>query len=167
MIVKRKKVKNVKLKFIKMNNKYANEVLNWHYNGKYSFYDIEFDKEDLEEFFKKIKNNNWGNKYIALDEDEKLVGIFNYGFGDNVMEIGLGLRPDLTGKGIGESYIKAGIEFGKNKFKYIGKTVKLAVVAFNIRAIKVYERIGFKEVNRYMQKINDKEYEFINMIKNI
>ncbi|WP_061994354.1 GNAT family N-acetyltransferase [Clostridium sp. ATCC 25772] len=153
--------------FRPMDNKYAKEILNWHYDKEYSFYDMEFDSEDLEEFLMNMKRNYWENKFVVLNKNENLIGIFSYEFKDNVMEIGLGLKPNLTGKGIGESYIRAGIEYGKNKFKYNKNIIKLAVASFNKRAIKVYERLGFKETGRYIENISDKKYEFIIMTLNL
>ena len=153
--------------FEKMQKKYAKEILKWHYDGKYSFYDMEFDKEDLEDFLEIIENDNWDNYYVAVDEEENLIGMFTYNFNMDVMEIGLGLKPSLTGKGIGEHYVKAGIEYGLLELGFKGKQIKLSVANFNTRAIKVYKKIGFKEVCRYIQTINDEKYEFITMIKNV
>lgn len=153
--------------FKKMQKKYAKEILKWHYDGKYSFYDMEFDKEDLEDFLEIIENDNWDNYYVAVDEEENLIGMFTYNFNMDVMEIGLGLKPSLTGKGIGEHYVKAGIEYGLLELGFEGKQIKLSVANFNNRAIKVYKKIGFKEVGRYIQTINDEKYEFITMIKNV
>jgi len=41
------------------------------------------------------------------------------------------------------------------------------VAAFNKRAIKVYEEIGFKESDRYIETINQEKYEFIKMTKKL
>ncbi len=152
-------------KFKEMNNDYAREILTWHYDGIYSFYDMEFDIEDLKEFLDNIKNNTWKNKYVAVDDLGKLVGIFSFNIDKEVMEIGLGLSPELTGQGIGEQYVISGIEYGINTLSFKGKCISLSVVAFNLRAIKLYKKVGFKEVSRFIQPINDYEYEFIKMIK--
>lgn len=67
-------------------------------------------------------------------------------------EIGLGLRPDLTGKGFGLRFVEAGVDYAAT---VLGATeFALAVAAFNRRAITVYERAGFRQVKRYPHETN-------------
>ena len=61
---------------------------------------------------------------------------------DDVAEIGLGLRPALTGRGLGAASLEAGLRFAADRFGARG--FALAVAAFNRRAITVYERAGFQ-----------------------
>ncbi len=153
----------MKFNFVNMENKHAKEVLNWHYEGEYSFYDMDFDKEDLEEFLDCLKNEAWNDKYAVLDEFGDLIGIFSYYFIDEKMEIGLGLRPDLTGKGLGKPFIERGILFGRDEFNYHDE-IKLRVASFNKRARRLYEHIGFREAGKNVYTINNDRYEFINMV---
>jgi ribosomal-protein-alanine N-acetyltransferase len=157
----------MKFKFLNTNNDYAREILNWHYEGDYCFYDMDFDKEDLEEFLEKIKNNHWENHYIALSEAEEVIGMFSFKLSEDAINIGLGLKSDFTGRGIGHDFITEGINFGIRKFNFTGKYITLSVATFNKRAIKAYKRIGFKESNRYIQLINQEKYEFIKMVKEV
>lgn len=62
-------------------------------------------------------------------------------------EIGLGLRPDLTGCGLGESFLRACLHFASEVLG--ARSYTLAVAACNRRAITVYERAGFQEVDRF------------------
>jgi len=54
------------------------------------------------------------------------------------VDLGLGLRPDLVGRGLGLSLIEHALDF-------IGRArpVRLAVLNWNVRARQVYERAGF------------------------
>jgi len=76
-----------------------------------------------------------------------------------VVEIGLGLRPDLTGQGLGGEFLAAGLEFAG------ARHYALAVAAFNHRAIAVYERAGFREVRRYDHFTNGALHEFVWMTR--
>jgi ribosomal-protein-alanine N-acetyltransferase len=76
-----------------------------------------------------------------------------------VVEIGLGLRPELTGRGLGAAFLEAGLDFAAARFA--AREYALAVAAFNRRAIAVYERAGFREVRRYEHFTNGAFHEFV------
>ncbi|MTI68337.1 MAG: GNAT family N-acetyltransferase [Firmicutes bacterium] len=148
--------------FKSMNKEDANKIVNWHYEGDYSFYDMESDPEDLEEF---LKPKNWKDRYFSVYREQELVGFFSFNKQDDTIVIGLGMRPDLTGKGLGNDFLKEGLEFGKRKFN--ANKFSLAVATFNKRAIKAYKKIGFKPLDTFSQETNGGKYEFLNMEKKI
>ncbi|HEX5503841.1 MAG TPA: GNAT family N-acetyltransferase, partial [Thermomicrobiales bacterium] len=80
--------------------------------------------------------------YAALDDRGDLVGLFTYLQRGDTVEIGLGLRPDLTGRGNGLAFLEAGLAFGRRL--YAPASFRLTVATFNERAITVYERAGFR-----------------------
>ncbi|PFU36485.1 GNAT family N-acetyltransferase, partial [Bacillus cereus] len=63
--------------------------------------------------------------------------------GEDVIDIGLGMKPDLTGKGMGEMFFQAGIAFAAKEFN--SKMFRLSVATFNTRAITLYKNIGFQQ----------------------
>ena len=134
----------------------------WHYGGQYSFYDMENDLEDLEEI---INPKLRGDKYYqVVDDQDELVGYFCLErLSEEKVEVGLGLRPDLTGHGLGLNFVKRIEEFIQNNFNY--RITVLSVASFNKRAIKVYQGAGFKIMGSKMQKSNDGVYEFLNLSK--
>ncbi|MFB4166942.1 GNAT family N-acetyltransferase [Virgibacillus sp. JSM 102003] len=132
---------------------------NWHYDGIYSFYDMEADEEDLAEFL----DSNKQNSTYVVTKDSAVVGFFSFNrIGNNTIDIGLGMRPDLTGSGSGSEFIKAGMEFAKSN--YSPDEITLSVATFNQRAIKVYRKIGFKDVETFMQDTNGSSFEFLKMV---
>lgn len=151
-------------KFVSMNEKYAHEIaFEWKYSDIYSFYDMTADEEDLQEFLNK---DNWNDEYfVVLNEENQLVGFYSFSFEDGIMWIGFGLKPELTGMGIGKEFVTAGINFGVENFDYRYNYIMLGVALFNKRAIKLYENIGFIILDQYIQKTNGGEYDFIKMKK--
>ncbi len=80
----------------------------------------------------------------------------------DAVEIGLGLRPELTGRGLGLEFLRAGIEYVRTRFD--AERVILNVAAFNERAIKVYERAGFRETGRHTRQFDRwGDVEFVEM----
>ncbi|WP_093045718.1 GNAT family N-acetyltransferase [Thalassobacillus cyri] len=131
----------------------------WHYDGEYSFYDIEADREDLEEF---LDPEQRGENYYVVTSGEELAGFFSYHPVDSqTVDIGLGMKPSLTGGGRGRKFVDAGLNFAIKSFNPI--RITLSVAAFNERAIKVYEKAGFVRGEPYMQVTNGSSYEFLNM----
>ena len=137
----------------------AETIANWHYDGEYAFYDAEADADDLAELLDPALRGD--SMFGVRDGAGVLVGFFAYQIADGVVDFGLGLRPDLTGRGLGADFARAGLNFSRSRFS--PKTIQLRVAAFNERAIKVYHRIGFSEVEHYMNRTNGGEFEFVRM----
>jgi ribosomal-protein-alanine N-acetyltransferase len=111
--------------------------------------------------------------YYAVLSGGELVGFFSFGPGgqlpsfdyadDGSLDIGLGLRPDLTGRGLGLEFVLAGLEFGRRRFAPAG--FRLAVATFNERAIQVYESAGFRRVTVFTHHTNGGDYPFLLMTR--
>ncbi len=146
--------------FTVMTQEEAEEIAyNWHYEGKYSFYDIEADEGDLAEF---LAEDSRGDHTFSVKENGALIGFFTVcKINDGAVDIGLGMKPDITGNGLGLQFINAGLAFSKEQ--YSCNYITLSVATFNERAITVYKRAGFKAVGTFVQKTNGSCFEFLRM----
>jgi RimJ/RimL family protein N-acetyltransferase len=100
--------------------------------------------------------------FAARDEDGALIGFYFFQPWDDGLFYGLGLRPDLTGRGLGGQFVLAGLEFSRRR--YGRRRVVLYVAAFNERAIRLYRRLGFTETGRHTQTFSGYgAVEFIDM----
>ena len=109
--------------FRPMNEEGAREIAAWRYEAPYDFYDMTNDPEGLEKLLGPPERRRG---YYAVLSGGELVGFLSYGLGgqlrgfdypgDGCIDIGLGLRPDLTGKGLGLKFIRAGLQFGRRRF---------------------------------------------------
>jgi [ribosomal protein S18]-alanine N-acetyltransferase len=128
------------------------EIATWVYGPPYEFYDRDTDGhvQNPERFF------------AAWDEQRALVGFFYFEEQGEWLEYGLGLRPDLTDRGLGLEFVEIGREFGRGHFR--PDRVKLSVAAFNARARIVYERAGFQVVGSHVRHFDRwGDLEFIDM----
>jgi ribosomal-protein-alanine N-acetyltransferase len=91
------------------------------------------------------------------------VGFFQFERKGRSVEVGLGLRPDLTGKRLGLGFMLAGLEFARRRFDPDG--FQLSVATFNERAISVYERAGFRRGEVYVHHTNGADYLFLLMTR--
>lgn len=146
-----------------MNEMYAADILNWKYEKPYDFYNNDLCHESLKEFLE--------NPYYAIvnDQDE-LVGFFctgtsaqvpkGYDYGaylDECIDVGIGMKPELTGKGSGSEFFS----FILNQLQQENASpLRLTVATFNKRAIHLYEKVGFKKVMNFTAST-----EFITMKK--
>ncbi|WP_131766903.1 GNAT family N-acetyltransferase [Candidatus Protofrankia californiensis] len=110
----------------------------WRYDPPYDFYDDDGQPVKNPERF-----------FAARDDDGTLVGFYYFEQNGDVLFYGFGLRPDLTGRGLGEQFVRAGLEFGRAR--HAPRQVVLDVAAFNERAIRVYQRVGFTETGRRVE----------------
>jgi len=147
--------------FTPMTAAHADAIVAWHYEGPYTFYDVEQDPNDAREF---LDRETWGKTLFAVVEAQgELVGFFSCTQGGATVTIGLGLRPDLTGHGRGLAFIQAGLDFARRTF--IPQQFRLSVALFNRRAIRVYERAGFQPVRTVMVETNGGQHEFLDMLR--
>jgi [ribosomal protein S18]-alanine N-acetyltransferase len=110
----------------------------WRYPPPYDFYDGDAEPVlNPERFFE------------ARDELGELVGFYYFEPKPPELDFGLGLRPDLTGQGLGLRFFLAGLAFGRERYRP-GRVV-LHVASFNERARRVYERAGFHVVSSHVR----------------
>ena len=149
----------------------ARAVLSWRYEGEYSFYNS--DPADPQEDVREMLD---GSFLSATDEQGNLVGFFCVGltaqvpggwqqgiYRDSALDIGLGMRPDLTGKGLGLDFVSAGLDFLRRERS--PRMFRLVVATFNQRAITVYERAGFRPVTVIPSSTLNGDAEFLLMTK--
>ncbi|WP_372867511.1 GNAT family N-acetyltransferase [Planomicrobium okeanokoites] len=146
--------------FQTMTQQQAEEIaVHWRFVGEYAFYDMDADPEDLAEFLNPEARNN---TYYSVIQNGGVVGFYSFTqTAQDTIDIGLGMKPDLTGNGKGNEFLKAGMEYAKST--YHPQKITLSVAAFNKRAIRVYEKAGFKETERFQQATNGSVFEFVKM----
>ena len=80
----------------------------------------------------------------VIGDDGDLVGFFNFVREADEVRIGLGMRPDLTGQGLAQPFIDAGLEYARTQWEPL--RFRLWVARWNERALRAYRRAGFREV---------------------
>ncbi len=73
------------------------------------------------------------------------------------------MRPDLIGCGLGQTFLRAGLDFALQQFA--PRCFALCVATFDRRAIRVYSRAGFAPCQLFTQTTNGGQYKLIEMIR--
>jgi GNAT superfamily N-acetyltransferase len=69
------------------------------------------------------------------------------------LDIGLAVRPDLTGRGLGDSFVEAAISFAQHTFQ--PSHLRVTIADFNQRARRVWEKQGFQPVSAFASSTTD------------
>lgn len=121
---------------------YATEVATWRYPPPYDLNDMTGADPA---FLASPESGFW-----ALTRDGELIGFRSFGpdgrvpgydYDESALDTGGGLRPDLTGRGLGAQAISAGLAFGQREFA--PAAFRMTIAAFNVRAQRVVLGLGF------------------------
>ena len=152
-------------------NNEAKMISKWIYKEPYSIYSLDGSNGCIKELLN-------GDYYSALDSKGNIVGFYCFGRSaqvpighkydvydnKNIMDIGLGINPDFCGQGLGEEFLKKGLDFARKEFH--AKELRLTVANFNKRAIKVYQIVGFRRIYSFKRISHTSMIEFDVMILN-
>jgi ribosomal-protein-alanine N-acetyltransferase len=137
--------------FSPMNELDARTIQHWQYEPPYTVYTMNAsDPQAVTEFL-----DTRSPYYAVRDENAELIGFCAFGSSalvgkvgeprifveEKTIAIGLGLRPDLTGRGAGLSFVEAILDFARRTYK--PEYFLLYVYTWNQRAINVYTHAGF------------------------
>lgn len=145
----------------KMDRRMAAEILLWRYEPPYDFYNNDLTDGNIHEMLHR-------SYYAVVDIYGCLVGFFCLGesarvpngtYSENMIDIGLGLEPGRTGKGMGYFFFSYILHHIQHAFPFT--SLRLTVASFNERAIRLYIKSGFQEHSRF----NKGETVFIIMVK--
>jgi ribosomal-protein-alanine N-acetyltransferase len=143
-------------------------IVAWRYPAPYEFYDWD-PADDPAELLDPLVGC-----VVADDNEAALAGFVCFGtagqtpggrraglYDEPLLDVGLGLRPDLTGRGLGLGFVNAALAIGQERFRPAG--FRLSVAAFNARALRVYERAGFVRGESFLSPAAGVETAFLLM----
>ena len=125
-----------------MNETEAIEICSWKYPNEYAVYNMGK--------WNDIVNQKWAisieekriEQFRSVYEKNELIGYFRFRTINNIINIGLGMKPEYCGQGKGKEFLN----FILNQPELKNKKIELEVRNFNQRAIKSYEKVGFKKI---------------------
>ena len=145
--------------FNKMDEINARAILDWRYDPPYDIYNLPSD--EVESVVQHMMDPQ--NAYSSItDEQGELVAYCCFGregqvpggdYSSDALDIGMGVHPELTGRGFGHEFVDSVLDFAGTTFAPCA--YRVTVAEFNKRAIRVWEKAEFQLVDRF-QRDRDK-----------
>ncbi|QKS48919.1 GNAT family N-acetyltransferase (plasmid) [Paenibacillus cellulosilyticus] len=146
-----------------MTSEHAEELCSWRYEPPFDLYGwsnfrqmeadgTEFGDPDIR-----------AKQYITVLNDEgQMIGFSQLFPLLGVTRLGLGLRPDQCGRGLGAAFARAVAEEARRRAP--GDEIDLEVLTWNERAIRAYQKAGFHMTDTYVRNTPTGPAEFHCMV---
>ena len=146
---------------IPISREQAEKIITWSYQPPYRVYDL--NPEDL----KGLLNPDY-RYYCVQDQEDLLVGYCCYGKdaqvpGGNyspgepdVLDVGVGMSPTLTGQGSGAAFVGAVLEYGAATYR--PKVFRATIAGFNQRSLRTFQNLGFEIKGRFLRDLADTHF---------
>ncbi|MCR2820090.1 GNAT family N-acetyltransferase [Lederbergia panacisoli] len=144
----------------------AKKIIKWKYEPPYDFYNMDGPEDSFQEML----------QYKAVFNGDDLIGFYcvgqfaqvpigrdigSYPDVEDLLDLGFGMNPELTGKGLGFTFISFIISELQEKYNL--NKIRLTVAEFNKRAITLYEKLGFETQTSFIAN----DTTFLVMIKKL
>jgi ribosomal-protein-alanine N-acetyltransferase len=151
---------NSGMQIVPLTAAHAAEIITWRYPVPYDCYDMTgADPAFL---------TSSASGYCALVDGARLIGFRSFGtdgqvpgwdYDSSALDTGGGLRPALTGNGLGREAIQTGLDFGRRQFS--PAAYRVTVATFNIRAHRVVGALGLRNIGSFRASADGRSYEIL------
>ncbi|AJY74979.1 GNAT family N-acetyltransferase [Paenibacillus beijingensis] len=138
-------------KVVPMTERHGEEICGWRYEPPYDLYgwdswkticrlEIEFGDPELR-----------SRQYASVTDDRgELKGFAQFFPMEGVIRLGLGMRPDLCGRGFGPYFVSIIVQEAARRAP--DAEIDLEVLSWNRRAVRAYEKAGFRLTDTYSKR---------------
>jgi len=141
-----------KINYVPTDEKSVREFLKWKYEPPYEIYNYRPDRfeEDL------AYHLDPANNLYSMYREGELIGYCSFGrdaqvpggdYSEEALDIGLMIKPSLTGRGLGSEHVKDVIGHAMTKYK--PRKLRVTILDTNQRAMKVWEKNGFQKTQSF------------------
>jgi ribosomal-protein-alanine N-acetyltransferase len=143
----------------------AAAVLRWQYDAPYDFYNFAAAGMEREIHSMLAPENHF---FSLQAESGEVIAYCCFGregqvpggdYAESALDIGLMLRPDLTGRGLGRPIARQVVTFGSSRWP--AKKCRVTIAAFNDRALRVWQALGFVSVARFVERGTNTQFHIL------
>ncbi len=149
-----------------MTQAHAADIATWRYSPPYDCYDMAgadpaFLADPASGFFALLDTG-------TLLDAGALIGFRSFGadgqvpggsYDSSALDTGGGLRPELTGQGLGREAITTGLNFGRQEFA--PEAFRVTIATFNARARRVVVFLGFRHAGSFRALADGRSYDIL------
>lgn len=138
---------------VPMTSKLALTYLSWQYTEPGTGYNTL--ETDIHRIATEILSgiSDW---FAVLDGQKQMIGVYQFTFmPDGLLEFGLTLAPEKTGKKQGAAFVQQGIAYAKQLYFDYQGPISLRVWEQNKRAITLYTKLGFEITGKEQSNYSD------------
>ncbi len=144
------------------------QILGWRYEPPYDIYNMGEkppDSDELTEAIEYFLQSEYHFQAILRQPTAELVGFCSFGsdgqvaggdYSETAVDIGMGLHPTLTGRGLGEMFVGAAVDFAQKRF--VPPRLRVTIAEFNRRAQIVWQRHEFVPVQEFCADVGKRPF---------
>ena len=144
------------------------EILTWRYEPPYDIYNMGSGTghpAELAEAIDYFLQPKYHFQVMLRQPNGELAAFCSFGSDGQVgggdydieaVDIGMGVHPQNTGRGLGRIFAGAAINFAQQSFN--PSRLRVTIAEFNLRAQKVWERQGFVAVQRFLSNFGKRPF---------
>ncbi|MEZ4590795.1 MAG: GNAT family N-acetyltransferase [Chloroflexota bacterium] len=156
------------LKFQPLTAEHIAEILTWRYEPPYDIYNMGDGTDDpisLVEAIDYFTQPEYHFRAMLRQPRGELAAFCSFGLDGQVsggdyslpaLDIGMGVDPANTGRGLGHIFAGAAIDFARRNFDQ--PHLRVTIAEFNVRAQKVWLRHGFVPGQRFVSTIGKRPF---------
>lgn len=144
----------MRLTFAPMTPAVAEQIAGWTYPPPYDVYNVGPDRRA--EAIAELLDPAHAYRAISDADTGDLIGFCCFGasaqvpggsYDEPALDVGIGLRPDLTGRRLGPTVIAAILEFANAVAN--ATTFRATIAAFNARSQRAFGKVGFEKIGEF------------------
>lgn len=138
-----------------INESQIREMVQWQYEPPYDIYNLDSPLDNVPEAITYFSAPEI-RCHAIVDENGRFLAFCTFGedatvsggdYSAEALDIGLGVRPDYTGKGLGAAFVTAVIHYARTT--YHPPMLRVTIAEVNTRAQRVWSQQGFAVQSRF------------------
>ncbi|MBI9050666.1 MAG: GNAT family N-acetyltransferase [Anaerolineaceae bacterium] len=156
--------------FSAMDEAGARDIVQWRYQAPYQMYNMQ-DSSSVKEVVEYLIDPK--NQIYRIDNDQQAMLAFcSFGndaqvgggdYAEEALDVGLGMRPSLTGQGLGPELIAEVLSYAAAHFEFT--KFRATIAAFNQRAQKAWLKNGFEYQQEFIRSFDG--FPFVILIRDV
>jgi [ribosomal protein S18]-alanine N-acetyltransferase len=156
------------LTFVPLTAQQVSQILTWRYPPPYDLYNMgkgTGDPLELIEAIDYFSQAHYHFQAVLRQPAAELAAFCSFGldgqvaggdYSEAAVDIGMGVRPGLTGRGLGGMFAGVAIDFAQKTFA--PPQLRVTIAEFNRRAQKVWQRHGFVQTQRFYANFGERPF---------